>query len=97
MRDTLLEYSILRALPIDASPIHQTALASEIEISVGHHELTYNDFIDNLHRLMDLGLIAKSKDLLNYTRWALTEKGKSALSEINGTMHGALDDKAAVK
>lgn len=87
MRDTLLEYSILRALPLDASPIYQSALASEVDVRVGHHELTYNDFIDSLRRLLDLGLIIKSKDLLNYTRWALTEKGKKALIEINAISH----------
>ena len=40
--------------------------------------------MDTLNFLESLGLVTQTKDLLNYTRWTITEKGKDALLEVDG-------------
>ena len=82
MRDPLLEYTILRSLSSSVD-IAQFALACEVDVLCGHHEITYDFFVENLMRLKTLGLINSSKDLLDYTRWTITEKGRDALKEFS--------------
>lgn len=84
MRNQLLEYTILRTLSPSES-ITQTALAYEIDILCSHHEITYEFFLETLARLKSLGLVNSNKDLLNYTRWSITENGRTALKELSST------------
>lgn len=82
MRDPLVEYFILRSISL-SEKILQSTLALETEIHCSHHEITYEVFIETLMRLKSFGLIVSSKDLLDYTRWDITEKGQKALKEFS--------------
>lgn len=82
MRNTLLEHTILKVLGDVPCAIMLSALAAEIDVRIGHHELTYNDLNDTLKRLSFLGLVAQTKDVLDYSRWSITDKGKLAAKEL---------------
>ena len=82
MRNTLLEHTILKVLGNTPRAILLSTLAAEVDIRIDHHELTYNDLRDTLQRLFFLGLVTQTKDVLDYSRWSITDKGQSALKEL---------------
>ncbi len=92
MRDPILERETLRVLVGIPYPVRPSALASEVEIRTDRRDLTYDAFMDSLHYLENLGLVEQTKDLLNYTRWMITKKGKDALLEVDGVKKPNQDD-----
>lgn len=92
MRDPLLEHETLRVLRGIPYPVRPLALATEVEIRADRRDLTYSAFMDTLNFLESLGLITQTTDLLNYTRWTITEKGKDALLEVDGVKRANQDE-----
>jgi len=82
VRNTLLEHTILKVLGNTPRAILLSTLAAEVDIRIDHHELTYNDLKDTLQRLSFLGLVTQTKDVLDYSRWSITDKGQAALKEL---------------
>ena len=84
MRNPFLDITILKVLSnCRHTYLLQSALMTEIDLHCSHYELTYNSVVDSLRKLEQLGLIVSKKDLLDYTRWQITEKGLKALQELS--------------
>lgn len=80
MRNPLLEQVTLRALRGRTTAAPFWTIADSVSLELQQPELTTDEFLRTLQLLEERKLISKEKDLLGYSRWSITDLGKTAIT-----------------